>query len=329
MRIRPRWLMGLAAGALQMAALHAWLGGAALPGLLFHGLSSFLLLGVSPLACWRIWALVTGLSLPLVGWMLVLLTSPGHRFSRESRALACMQEFFKPKLSPDPPPPLSYEEGLAQALTTPDTICRQRPLQTPQASISGVQRLLQLLKDPTTDAYHVASARLAKIQEQLAVSIFQATQDQHAQPDSVIANERLAEAYVDYLRSGLLEGPLADFYYRLAVARFEHLAQLQPDRPRWLLRVAELHRRNGHYGEALQACDVIFEKWPDHMETHMRVLEIYYYGARLGVSEANRNFAELLERLQGQMQAESIEDPWLRRAAQWWFPCAPQEPALA
>lgn len=174
-----------------------------------------------------------------------------------------------------------------------------------------VRRLMALMADPAQDTYHVAAARLARLQEHFAVQIFK----HRTSPPEV-----LGEVYVGYLRSGLLEGVLADFYYKLAVQCFEAAAAASPDSYVWPLRVAELHRRNGRYREALEVSLSVLERFPGQMDARMRILEIYYYGAQRGVAEATRHFLDMLERLRSEMDPTGVQDAYLREAAEWWFP---------
>lgn len=321
--------LGLAAGLLEVLAWNLWVQGRWLAGTWIHLASSLLLAASKPKRELALWAGTMALTAPGAGWLIGYLIQSGPR-SSDSNILEEFREHTRPRPVPVGPQPLRMEEQLARALTTSQNLNSGDPSSARHArdlanSVSAlgdaakVRRLLALLKDPQSDAYHVAAAKISRLQEQLAVAVFRANQTVHGNPQSIEAQEALAEAYVNYLRSGLMQGPLADFYYRLAVQRFQMLANLDPDSPRWELRVAELHRRNGRYHDALLACERILARWPDHAETRMRILEIYYYGARLGVAEATRHFYQMLQRLGKEIDPSEIEDPWLRRAARWWF----------
>ncbi|MCW5872618.1 MAG: tetratricopeptide repeat protein, partial [Candidatus Eremiobacteraeota bacterium] len=239
------------------------------------------------------------------------------------------REHTRPLPEPAPPTPQSFEEQMAAHLTTASSLCQSeadaRSVRLLADSLTGgadagrVRRLRALLTDPQSDSYHVAAAKLARLQEHYTVGLYEASQRAQAFPGSVELQAALAEGYVDYLRSGLLDGQFSEFYYGLAVQRFELLAQLQPDEPMWRLRIAELHRRNGRYDEALASCESILQQWPENSEARMRILEIYYYGARRGMGESTRQFVGMLKRLKDEIQPEQIEDPSLQESARWWF----------
>lgn len=328
-----RWYPLVAGSSLVLEALawRYWLAGATPPGLFLHLTASAVLLIPAPGVAWawRRWAAIGALSVPGGGSLIALLAQPRPEQSAEA-ILEEIREHTRPPAQASARAPVRVVEQLERALTTESTLRASnqedaraaRSLADSVSAVSDaveVRRLLSLLKDPALDAYHIAAAKISHLQEYFAVTIYQANQKVADDPESLAAQIGLAEAYLQYLRSGLLEGPLAHFYYQLAVQRFETVARLEPDNPLWPLRVAELHRRNGAYRQALETCESLLARWPDHQETRMRILEIYYYGARLGVAEAVKQFEQMLSRLRHEVDAEKIDDPWLRRAAHWWF----------
>lgn len=321
---------------LELQAVRFWLHGDGLIGLVVH-LGASLLMGIAlgqQVRAWGLWAAAMSFTMPGVGPLLVALAwiPSGLRGAPAEETELVMAEFrehTRPIPEPRPPTPHSFEEQMAAHMTTASSLSQSeadaRSVRlladslTSGADAGRVRRLRALLTDPQSDSYHVAAAKLARLQEHYTVSLYEASQKAQAFPGSVELQAALAEGYVDYLRSGLLDGQFSEFYYGLAVQRFEILTQLEKDEPVWRLRIAELHRRNGKYDEALATCESILQQWPENSEARMRILEIYYYGARRGIGESTRQFVGMLKRLKDEIHPEQIEDPSLQESAQWWF----------
>ena len=321
---------------LEAQAVHFWLQEQGLVGLILH-LGASLLVGTAlgqKARAWGFWAAVMSLTLPGLGPLLsVLAWIPGGLAGAEAeetaQVMAEFREHTRPLPEPQPPTPRSFEEQMAAHMTTASSLSKSeadaRSVRLLADSFSNgadagrVRRLRALLTDPQSDSYHVAAAKLARLQEHFTVALYEASQKAQAFPASVELQAALAEGYVNYLRSGLLDGQFSEFYYALAVQRFQILTRLEPEEPLWRLRIAELHRRNGKYDEALASCESILQAWPDNSEARMRILEIYYYGARRGIGESTRQFVGMLKRLKDEIRPEQIEDPSLQESAQWWF----------
>lgn len=330
------WICATLGLLLETRAVELWLRGHGLTGLVLH-LGAGLLVGLTLAPkgrAWGLWAAVMATTMPGVGALLAVLAwipggSGGPAAEETALVMAEFREHTRPVPEPPPPTPRSFEEQMAAHLTTASSLSQSeadaRSVRLLADSLGSgsdagrVRRLRALLTDPQSDSYHVAAAKLARLQEHHTVSLFEASQKVQAFPGSLEHQAALAEGYVDYLRSGLLDGQFSEFYYGLAVQRFEILTQLQPDEPMWRLRIAELHRRNGKYDEALASCESILARWPENSEARMRILEIYYYGARRGIGESTRRFVGMLKRLQDEIQPEQIEDPSLQESARWWF----------
>lgn len=321
---------------LEFSAIRLWLGSHGLSGLAVH-LGASLLVGLAlaqKMPAWGFWAAVMSFTMPGVGPLLAVLAwIPGGLLGaaadETALVMAEFREHTRPLPEPRPPTPQSFEEQMASHMTTASSLSQSeadaRSVRLLADSLTSgsdagrVRRLRALLADPQSDSYHVAAAKLARLQEHYTVSLYEASQRAQAFPGSIELQAALAEGTVDYLRSGLLDGQFSEFYYGLAVQRFEILAKLQQDEPIWRLRIAELHRRNGKYEQALATCESILQQWPENSEARMRILEIYYYGARRGIGESTRQFVGMLKRLKDEIHPEQIEDPGLQEAAQWWF----------
>lgn len=321
---------------LEARAVQLWLHDYGLTGLVLHLGASILIGGAlgQKVRAWGFWAAVMAFTMPGVGAPLTVLAwipsgLSGADEEETAEVMAEFREHTRPIPEPPPPTPQSFEEQMAEHMTTANSLIQSesdaRSVRLLADSVSSgadagrVRRLRALLIDPQSDSYHVAAAKLARLQEHYSVSLYEASQKAQLFPGVVELQAALAEGYVDYLRSGLLDGQFSDFYYHLAVQRFQILTQLQPEEPMWRLRIAELHRRNGRYDDALATCEGILEDWPDNSEARMRILEIYYYGARRGIGESTRQFVAMLKRLRDEIQIDQIQDPSLKESAQWWF----------
>lgn len=300
--------LGVAAVVLEGLAWGAWVWGQWLLGLIFHFAAAFTVR--------ERWRAVAVLTMPGLG--LAALVVQGS--SSEGEAVDDLKEYTRPVFRELAVSTQTVEEQLRNLVQTEATIstsvvdaggARSLAESVPELGDAGkVRRLMALMQDPSQDIYHVAAARLARLQEHFSLLIYK----HRSSPPEV-----LGDVYVLYLKSGLLEGVLADFYYKLAVECFAAAAAAQGGYE-YPLRIAELHRRNGRYREALEVSLSVLERFPGQMDARMRILEIYYYGARLGVTEATRHFLDMLERLRSEMDPAQVSDPYLREAANWWFP---------
>ena len=238
----------MAAVVLEGLAWGAWVWGQSLLGLVLHV--------VAALTVRERWRSVALLTMPGLG--LAALAVRGS--TSQGEAVDDLREYTRPVFRELLVSTGTVEEQLRNMVQTEATIssavvdaggARSLAESVPElGDASKVRRLMALMQDPSQDIYHVAAARLAQLQEHFALLIFK----HRSSPPEV-----LGEVYVSYLKSGLLEGVLADFYYKLAVQCFTAAAD---DGYEYPLRIAELHRRNGHYREALEISTSGLERVP-------------------------------------------------------------------
>lgn len=158
--------LGLVAGLLEVLAWSLWVQGSGLTGTWLHVASSLLLAASKPHRELATWAGVMALTAPGAGWIIGFLLQSDPR-SSESNILQEFREHTRARPVPVGPQPLRVEEQLARALTTsqnlnsgdPNSAGHARDLANSVSALGDaakVRRLLALLKDPQSDAYHVA-----------------------------------------------------------------------------------------------------------------------------------------------------------------------------
>ncbi|MCH8205927.1 MAG: hypothetical protein IH956_02870 [Chloroflexi bacterium] len=114
--------------------------------------------------------------------------------------------------------------------------------------------LRRLLTAPEADVRFQASVGLSKLEGQIGEAIANAQRGAEEEPSSAEAAGLLAQLYLDYAVSGLLDETTAAHYARLGAAEFERTESLDPERITVLQR-ARCHIAAREYREALAALD--------------------------------------------------------------------------
>jgi hypothetical protein len=233
---------------------------------------------------------------------------------------------------PPPPPKIHRDTIAAKFMETLSTQCTighgqgaVRQVRTLSEQLPGyqdrtkVRRLKAFLDDHRSDAYHLAVAELARLQQLFTVQIARAQERLRLLP-SVATNRHLAELYEEYVASGLLDEGVTGYYWGLALERYAALCELDPGEPRWRLKRIELLLERDQASRALAECEELLQAFPDQMEVRLRLLEIHFNAARFGALEPMRRFQELLTDLGLQVDPEQVGDPELKSVARFWFP---------
>ncbi len=278
-------------------------------------------------AGWLALALIMMATLPVVSVAVILaVVMTGRRLSPPT-PLEEMSEHTQP-----PPPPKIHRDTIAaKFMETLSTQCTLGHGQGPVRQIrtlseylpgyqdrSKVARLKAFLDDSRSDAYHLAVAELARLQQLFTVQIAKAQERLRLRP-SLAANRHLAELYEEYVTSGLLDEGVTGYYLGLALERYAALQELDSAEPRWRLKRIELLLHRDQASRALEECEALLQAFPAQMEVRLRVLEIHFNAARFGALEPMRRFQELLLELTTDVDAEQVEDPELKAVARFWF----------
>lgn len=279
-------------------------------------------------AGWLALALILMATLPVVSVAVILaVVLTGRRLSPPT-PLEEMSEHTQPPA----PPKIHRDTVAAKFMETLSTQCTLgqgqgavRQVRTLSEYLPGYQdrtkvsRLKAFLDDPRSDAYHLAVAELARLQQLFTVQIAKAQERLRLRP-SVATNRHLAELYEEYVASGLLDEGVTGYYWGLALERYAALCELDPANPRWRLKRVELMLERDQASRALAECEELLEAFPDQMDVRLRLLEIHFNAARFGALEPMRRFQELLADLGARVDPEQVEEPELKSVARFWFP---------
>lgn len=177
-----------------------------------------------------------------------------------------------------------------------------------------VRQLTSLAVDPRIDAYHLASARLVRLQEYFTTRLYKARQGLREAPADVQAHVRLGQGYLDYLSSGLVDPALETYYAGMAAEHFEEALRLAPQRYDLYLRCADLNLRLSRYSEALTWCRTALARQPDDVEARSKLLEVLFEASRGGTLEAVQAFCRTLEGMRTSVDATVLASGIFQRS---------------
>ncbi|MHB2019264.1 MAG: tetratricopeptide repeat protein [Candidatus Xenobia bacterium] len=279
----------------------------------------------------RGWAVLAGLlafSIPVLGapgMALVLLTS---RKARSPHLVEAFLASIKLPELPDEGDDRTVEERLEEHLSVEPLVdlMQQADTSTMRAIVEMLSqshdrrmiRLLnQALQDPRMEVYQLALHKISHLQEQFALGIYEAQEKVKKHPDVVEFQVRLAQQYLDYYNSGLLDGALEDYYWKLTQDRFLLALKMDPGNQRLRLQYAELHLYKRDFQQASTAYRHILAQWPECDEARLRLLEIQFEEAATGSPADRQAFIDTLRF--SRIKPEKLSDPALRQCAEWWM----------
>jgi len=140
---------------------------------------------------------------------------------------------------------------------------------TPQ----DVAWLRALSQDRRPEVYQYALSKLDELEKDYAKRIYQLHESTRAQPRDPVLRLEIAQLYLEYTRSGLLDGPLQDYYWELTLAQVFEALLGAPNRPElWIDMAYVLHAR-GLSREAEQVLGEALNREPGNLRGQLLLLE--------------------------------------------------------
>ncbi len=269
---------------------------------------------------------------PVVGWVLSLVVFPlaGMLAAAVAYAVAAVSRSrpLRPRLE-KPEEEDRREDPISEARKVEISLLEEREVEPvvdvlreedPEAKRAAIERLALrrdseavrvlrgLLHDPSPEARLFASLTLSRLEDEIGKEILAARRAVEKAPQDPPSRERLADLYLEYALSGLLEGAARDYYLRMACEEYEAALRAGAARRRNGLRLARAHIGLGEIAQAAALLDELGREHPEDPELHLLRMEaIFDFG---DLRELRTYARRTLGRLPQGSEA--------RRLAGWW-----------
>lgn len=186
---------------------------------------------------------------------------------------------------------------------------------------NAVSLLRLALKDEVYEIRSYASTALTTIEDRMNRAIQDARRSAQGNPDDMNLKLKLAQAYINYAESGLLDNSSTIHYAGIAQDLLtENWAPMDPDHDLYIARLSlqgQAAQLTGDETNQIRAYTAILDKLPDHQETLGHMCEYYF---------TQRNFVALAESCKRFLEVTDTEHP-LIESARLWAPQSPVETA--
>ncbi|WP_172620767.1 HEAT repeat domain-containing protein [Rubrobacter xylanophilus] len=269
---------------------------------------------------------------PMVGFTLSLVVFPlaGMLAAALAYAAAALPQ---PRWRPSGEPEVREEDPLSRARRVEISLLEEREVEPvvdvlreedPEAKRAAIERLALrrdseairvlrgLLHDPSPEARLFASLTLSRLEDEIGKEILAARRDAERAPEDPAARERLADLYLEYALSGLLEDAARDYYLRMACEEYEAALRAGAGKGRNGLRLARAHLGLGEIAQAAGLLDELGRERPDDPEVHLLRMEtIFDFG---DLRELKTYARRVLGRLPEGSEARELAGWWAGEA---------------
>jgi len=179
---------------------------------------------------------------------------------------------------------------------------------------SQIRQLKEFLRNPRSDAYHLAQAEVARLVEHFTVQVAESRERFRLNPHDLEAHHELAQWHLRYADSGLLEENLEKHYLELTINRYRDIIYSQPNELRWRLLLIEILLSRGRYAEVIETSQKALKKDPENPQVWTHLLEAHFQAARGGAHEPVRQLFMMLAKLR-KLSPKNLQ---LRELIQFW-----------
>ena len=173
----------------------------------------------------------------------------------------------------------------------------------------AVRLLKQALMDKSVEIRFYAAVGLSEIEGEITGNIEVAIKQLERNPNRIDVHVTLANSYVDYFESGILDDVTAAYYRDKALSEYYLACELGGGRVEIFNSIAKLETEKKDYDKALKYFNVSRKLDPGDAVANLGVLRILYDTGRM--SEA----AELAGEIRGNID---VEDPSMRSIVEFW-----------
>jgi len=139
-----------------------------------------------------------------------------------------------------------------------------------------IPHIIAALEDPKPDVYQFAIAKISQLQHDYGAGVAHATEAVQAEPENIAAHQRLAKVYDQYLKSGLVDQSITDFYYQQLEKTYQKILFLSPDDIITLKKLGQLSIETGQIEAAKEAFSTALQLRPNDIETQFGLIKVLY-----------------------------------------------------
>jgi tetratricopeptide (TPR) repeat protein len=178
--------------------------------------------------------------------------------------------------------------------------------------------ILAAVEDPRTEIYQYAIAKAEKLKHDYELKIIKATEEVRKAPGSVKAHYRLALSYSDYIRSGLIDRAVVEFYKTQFLKEYKKILGLSDFRieENVLGNLGAVSFEIKRWEEAEMAFRRILAMKPNSLRAHFNLTKVYY---------EQRKCEEMygqIRRIQNVISTDKKRHTVLKDLMTWWLAAA-------
>lgn len=136
-----------------------------------------------------------------------------------------------------------------------------------------VSWLRKLSQDRRPEVYQYSLSKLDELEKDYARRIYQLHESTRAHPHDPVLRLELAKLYLEYTRSGLLDGPLQDYYWELTLAQVFEAMLHAPERSELWVDLAYILHARGLSREAELVLGDALNREPGNLRGQLLFLE--------------------------------------------------------
>lgn len=156
-----------------------------------------------------------------------------------------------------------------------------------------IEMIRQVTSDPRPEVYQYALAILDKMEKEFAARVYALQQEIHLHPKRATLRVEMARLHLDYMRSGLLDESLCDYYWELSLSHLFEAMLASPQHPELGADLAQLLAEKELVAEAGAVASVALKKNPGMQQAQLLVVRALYEkaleeGSTAGLLSAKR-----------------------------------------
>lgn len=160
-----------------------------------------------------------------------------------------------------------------------------------------IEMIRQVTLDPRPEVYQYALAILDKMEKEFAARVYALQQEIHSHPKRPGLQVEMARLHLDYMRSGLLDESLCDYYWELSLSHLFEAMLSAPQNPELGADLAQLLAEKAMTTEAAAVASVVLKKNPGMQQAQLLVVQALYEkaleeGSTAGLLSAKRTALE-------------------------------------
>lgn len=176
-----------------------------------------------------------------------------------------------------------------------------------------IPHIIAALEDPRPDIYQFAIAKISQLQHDYGAGVAHATEAVQAEPENIAAHQRLAKIYDQYLKSGLVDQSITDFYHQQLEKTYQKILSLSPDDIIALKKLGQLSIETGQVEAAKEAFNKALLLRPNDIETQFGLIKVLYQAGNF------RIMFDQIRQVREALLSVDNANPKLVNLTDWWL----------